>query len=1499
MKRLLMVMLLTWMNSVMAEFTIPQDVMDSLSQDGSARLMVRLDVPFTPEGNLTAAEIVEQRSQIADAQDVFETTLKTNINGSGIDDPSGVGTAISLIGEAIKFETVPYVAMQVNGMSLSAMLQDDSVARISLDRLDDGSLLKSLELIGVDVVQASGNTGAGQTIAIVGSGVSNVLSKYEACFSTDDGSLVSTVCPNGTIEQIGTGAGAACDAFNCDHETKVAKIVTAIAPDVSLIPVQVYSEFALDCSGTMPCGRTYISDQVRALEYLLSLQQAGVDISAVNLSLNGGVKFTGSCDDDSRKESVDNLLSVGVVTIASAGNQGFADGVQAPACISSVVAVGATSADGGIAEFSNRGGELDLLAPGVMIVDGELLEGTSFAAPMVAGSIALVSAAKPDAGVTEVMGLLRDSGQDVDGMARIQVDEILSPSSLFASEKVLIIVDGDLYTWNVGSDITQLILDYSEKIKFAKFSPSGNKIAFQTRTGTSSWSGYKLHVFDGSKVITDVATRLSIGFDFIDENTILISHDTNPSDYQRTYVSTVSLDTKIISKMESNNKNEIYISTSITPTGTYYALSRDTNGNSCAHCVDIFYGLVNSSISILKTISNSGADYTPNLSTNANLIAYVNNGSVYIYNVSSGDNNILGKGNNPVWVNDDMLLYSINGTIWQHKISTNEKLSTNISGIVQDSTNFIPETTTYLSTVKSVGNGTITTTDNSMNCGEICQADYEINSTITLTATPKTGYSFKEWTGDCSDTSATTTVTMNSVKNCSAIFEEEPVATNGCDIVSDGLVACYSFDGNANDYSGNGNNGNEYGGFSYITGAIGQAAQFDGIDDYVGIANSPELELNRYVTISYFIAPQKSSSAIPVVIKNSHTGNNYSSWIYGDLDRISFQQYPQETTSKHSFFADFATVEEEFTHVVTVRNDSLVKLYANGKLLMEYVANYDAKMKKENLFIGYDGGYGYKKFKGLIDDVRIYNRAITEQEIQILYNLGQPVQSGLTVIKSGERGRILAKINGEDWTLNCGLNCQQANYDYPPNSQLTITAYPDKGFTFKGWTGDCTNTTGRIKLTLDTPKTCTAQFEPDTTANLLTINNTSNSTITSTDGYLNCGEICTSYYPTDKIVRLQVTPATDEIFMGWGGDCNGTNLKATITMDTAKTCTTTFKPLIAGDLTFTVQNNGEVGTVKVTKIGDTKASLICIGKQGCTQDQHDYQAGSKVKVIATPNANFKFETGSGDYNWAIDDNGRASAIIIMDSAKTCTANFTLQDNPSNPIHLLTINTIGTGTVNNPALIDCGTNCTADHYPEGTTVRLKAIPSDSAKFANWTGDCESTSTGIKVIITKGMTCTANFKSGMEVIADNMTEAFNKISNIFDNMVDAFYAQAKLADGRLVAEVYPRAINEERVKEALWLAITAIMQTDQHLTISNAQFWPSQFDDIEWLPNDTSTNYTNSIKIMADQFVGIKVDLLTADNIEQNTGIAIYYSDNPPDDGSGWGVSSYFSRYAFRL
>lgn len=143
----------------------------------------------------------------------------------------------------------------------------------------------------------------------------------------------------------------------------------------------------------------------------------------------------------------------------------------------------------------------------------------------------------------------------------------------------------------------------------------------------------------------------------------------------------------------------------------------------------------------------------------------------------------------------------------------------------------------------------------------------------------------------------------------------------------------------------------------------------------------------------------------------------------------------------------------------------------------------------------------------------------------------------------------------------------------------------------------------------------------------------------------------------------------------------------------------------------------------------------------------------------------------------------------------------------------------------------------------------------------------------------MACTANFQSELELIAEEI--------------VEAFYIDAKLGDDTPVATTYPRIDNEAQLKEAFWLAMTAIMQVDQYVTISDNQTWPTQFDGIEWLPADVSLN-TQSIKTVVDQSIQVKVELVTDTGIEEKT-IVVYYTDEP---SSLVNSNIYFSRWAFK-
>ena len=118
--------------------------------------------------------------------------------------------------------------------------------------------------------------------------------------------------------------------------------------------------------------------------------------------------------------AIDNLKSAGIATVAASGNDGLTIGIAEPACIAAAVSVGATDDADAVAYFTNSSADLDLLAPGVDIVSSvpgggfESLEGTSMAAPHVAGAWAVYKQSNPTATVDEVLSSLINTGVPIE-----------------------------------------------------------------------------------------------------------------------------------------------------------------------------------------------------------------------------------------------------------------------------------------------------------------------------------------------------------------------------------------------------------------------------------------------------------------------------------------------------------------------------------------------------------------------------------------------------------------------------------------------------------------------------------------------------------------------------------------------------------------------------------------------------------------------------------------------------------------------------------------------------------------------------------------------------------------------------------------------------------------------------------------------------------------------------------------------------------------------------
>jgi alpha-tubulin suppressor-like RCC1 family protein len=203
-----------------------------------------------------------------------------------------------------------------------------------------------------------------------------------------------------------------------------------------------------------------------------------------------------------------------------------------------------------------------------------------------------------------------------------------------------------------------------------------------------------------------------------------------------------------------------------------------------------------------------------------------------------------------------------------------------------------------------------------------------------------------------------------------------------------GLVAHYKFDGDFTDSSGTGNHGAQQGGVTFVEGVDGQAAYFDGNDDFVSVPHTDSLALDQNLSISLWLKPEYRDpvngvgNSTIILVKNHHTGNNYSLWTGLDVGHFSYQQYPASSAPRYTFSVDQPILVDDFVNIIVVRGPNDLKIYLNGNEVYTENINYNAQLGSLPLYIG--GGNTYNKYKGYIDDVRIYNRSLSPDEVNRL-----------------------------------------------------------------------------------------------------------------------------------------------------------------------------------------------------------------------------------------------------------------------------------------------------------------------------------------------------------------------------------------------------------------------------------------------------------------------------------------------------------------------------------
>jgi uncharacterized repeat protein (TIGR01451 family) len=254
--------------------------------------------------------------------------------------------------------------------------------------------------------------------------------------------------------------------------------------------------------------------------------------------------------------------------------------------------------------------------------------------------------------------------------------------------------------------------------------------------------------------------------------------------------------------------------------------------------------------------------------------------------------------------------------------------------------------------------------------GASCSNFAEVGSTASLSyvdsgLAASTSYSYRVRAGDAAG----------------LLGPYSPSATATTGALPSGLVGAYSFDEGlgttAGDGSGNGNTGTLSGATWTTAGKYGNALSFNGTSSRLTIADASSLDLTNAMTLEAWVQP-------------SVTLSGWRSIVTKDVDRyyLMASSNPQNRpavggtfgTTNQNVFGTASLAVNTWIHVAATYERTTIRLYVNGVQVASGAQTAAISTSNSALTIGADS-YG-EYFNGLIDEVRIYNRALTAAEIQ-------------------------------------------------------------------------------------------------------------------------------------------------------------------------------------------------------------------------------------------------------------------------------------------------------------------------------------------------------------------------------------------------------------------------------------------------------------------------------------------------------------------------------------
>jgi uncharacterized repeat protein (TIGR02543 family) len=228
-----------------------------------------------------------------------------------------------------------------------------------------------------------------------------------------------------------------------------------------------------------------------------------------------------------------------------------------------------------------------------------------------------------------------------------------------------------------------------------------------------------------------------------------------------------------------------------------------------------------------------------------------------------------------------------------------------------------------------------------------------------------------------------------------------------------------------------------------------------------------------------------------------------------------------------------------------------------------------------------------------------------------------------------------------------------------------LTATPNTGYTFVGWTGDASGTTNPVTVVMNGNKNVTANFAA--------IQYTLNVTLSGTGSVTRSPDQAT--YTYGQQVQLNASPGTGYNFTGWGGDCSGTTTPYTLTMNSNKNVTATFTLIPPCTVTVTAIVSGSGGA-----LGAGQPNPVSVACGGPVSFSGTITTSGTTAVVSEGN----YSGANGLWNWT-----GIAAPAVNGANKNVTITFTPPQTCTSYVQLSMTNAGGSITSSNPASATCG------------------------------------------------------------------------------------------------------------------------------------------------------------------------------------------------------------------